>query len=105
MELDVFKQYFEAECVYNEVELKGVPVTLTSTSGCGEITYAVTISFFRTGMQRILRFLMMHLQVRRFLVQRGDVSKSARQSSLRNCRHMPMNLRLKWAEPSLGISL
>lgn len=46
MEIDVYKQYFAAECVYNEVERKGVSVTLTSTSGGGEIKYAVTISFF-----------------------------------------------------------
>ena len=47
MTIDIFKQYFAAECVYNGVERKGVSVTLTSTSGGGEIKYEVTISFFQ----------------------------------------------------------
>lgn len=44
--IDVYKQYFNGECVYNEVERKGVVVTLTATSGCGNIMYEVGISFF-----------------------------------------------------------
>ena len=44
--IDVYKQYFEAECVYNEVPRKGVVVTLTATSDCGQIKYEVGISFF-----------------------------------------------------------
>lgn len=43
--IDVYKQYFEAECVYNNVERKGAAVTLTSTSD-GNIKYEVTVSFF-----------------------------------------------------------
>ncbi len=46
MEIDVYKQYFSADCIYNEVERKGVSVTLTAASGGGEIKYDVTISFF-----------------------------------------------------------
>lgn len=44
--IDVYKQYFNGECVYNEVERKGVVVTLTATSDCGNIMYEVGISFF-----------------------------------------------------------
>ena len=44
--IDVYKQYFEADCVYNEVPRKGVVVTLTATSDCGQIKYEVGISFF-----------------------------------------------------------
>lgn len=44
--IDVYKQYFNAECVYNEVERKGAVVTLTATSDCGNIMYEVGISFF-----------------------------------------------------------
>lgn len=44
--IDVYKQYFEAECVYNDVPRKGVVVTLTATSDCGEIKYEVGLSFF-----------------------------------------------------------
>lgn len=44
--IDVYKQYFTAECVYNGVERKGVVVTLTATSDCGEIKYEVGLSFF-----------------------------------------------------------
>ena len=44
--IDVYKQYFNGECVYNEVERKAVVVTLTATSDCGNIMYEVGISFF-----------------------------------------------------------
>lgn len=44
--IDVYKQYLSGECVYNEVERKGVVVTLTATSDCGNIMYEVGISFF-----------------------------------------------------------
>ena len=44
--VDVYKQYFEADCIYNEVPRKAVVVTLTATSDCGEIKYEVGLSFF-----------------------------------------------------------
>lgn len=44
--IDVYKQYFEAECVYNEVPRRGAVVTLTATSDGGQIKYEVGISFF-----------------------------------------------------------
>ncbi len=44
--IDVYKQYFNTKCVYNEVERKGVAVTLTATSDSGNIMYEVGISFF-----------------------------------------------------------
>ena len=44
--IDVYKQYLSGECVYNEVERKGVVVTLTATSDSGNIMYEVGISFF-----------------------------------------------------------
>ncbi len=45
-EIDVFRQYFGAECVCNDVERKGVLVTLTATSDCGMLRYTVAVSFF-----------------------------------------------------------
>ena len=44
--IDVYKQYLNGACVYNEVERKGVVVTLTATSESGNIMYEVGISFF-----------------------------------------------------------
>ncbi len=44
--IDVYSQYFKADCVYNEVERRGVRVTLTATSECGMIQYEVAVSFF-----------------------------------------------------------
>ncbi len=44
--IDVYKQYFEAECTYNEVPRKGAVVTLTATSDSGMIQYEVGITFF-----------------------------------------------------------
>ena len=43
---DVYQQYFNGECVYNEVERKAVTVTLTATSDSGNLMYEVGISFF-----------------------------------------------------------
>ena len=44
--IDVYQQYFDGECVYNEVERKAVTVTLTATSDSGNLMYEVGISFF-----------------------------------------------------------
>ena len=44
--IDVYKQYFAAECVYNGVERKGALVTLTAASDSGEIKYEVGVTFF-----------------------------------------------------------
>lgn len=46
MTFDVYKRYYAAECVYNEVERKGAVVTLTVTSEGGEVAYEYTLSFF-----------------------------------------------------------
>ncbi len=46
MDVDVYSQYFAAECVYNGRERKGVVVNLTSSSEAGTIRYRVSISFF-----------------------------------------------------------
>lgn len=44
--IDVYKQYFEAECVFNTVPRRGAVVTLTATSEEGNITYDAAVSFF-----------------------------------------------------------
>ena len=44
--IDVYRQYFAANCVYNTVERKGALVSLTATSDCGEIKYEVGVTFF-----------------------------------------------------------
>lgn len=44
--IDVYKQYFGAQCVYNDVERKGALVTLTATSDSGNIKYEVGLTFF-----------------------------------------------------------
>lgn len=46
MDINVYSQYFAAECVYNGRERKGVVVNLTSMSEAGNIRYVVNISFF-----------------------------------------------------------
>ena len=46
MTIDVYKRYYAADCVYNEVERKGAVVTLTVTSEGGEVKYEYTLSFF-----------------------------------------------------------
>jgi hypothetical protein len=44
--IDVYKQYFSADCMFNTVQRNGVVVTLTATSDSGMIKYEVGISFF-----------------------------------------------------------
>jgi hypothetical protein len=44
--IDVYKQYFEADCFFNNVERKGVVVWLNAESDCGTIRYEVGVSFF-----------------------------------------------------------
>ena len=44
--IDVYRQYFSAQCVYNGVERKGVLAVLTAASDSGEISYDVTLTFF-----------------------------------------------------------
>ena len=46
MDIDVYKRYYEADCVFNGVKRNAALVTLTSRSGGGEIEYAATVSFF-----------------------------------------------------------
>lgn len=46
MTIDVYSQYFSAECVCNEVPRRAVIVKLTCESGGGEVYYTVNISFF-----------------------------------------------------------
>ena len=44
--VDIYKQYFSAECTFNDVERRGVTVWLTAESDSGMIRYEVGISFF-----------------------------------------------------------
>ena len=45
--IDVYSQYFKADCVFSGVPRKGALVKLTSTSDEGQISYAFSVSFFR----------------------------------------------------------
>ena len=44
--IDVYKQYFSAECTFNGVERRGVAVYLTAESDSGIIRYEVGLTFF-----------------------------------------------------------
>ena len=44
--IDVYKQYFSAECTFNGVERRGVAVYLTAESDSGIIRYEVGVTFF-----------------------------------------------------------
>ena len=44
--IDVYKQYFSAECLYNGVERHGALVWLNAESADGIIRYEVGVSFF-----------------------------------------------------------
>lgn len=46
MVIDVYEQYFKAECVFNEVPRRAAVVKLTSDSEAGNIRYTVSVSFF-----------------------------------------------------------
>ena len=44
--VDVYRQYFSAECTYQGVERRGAVVWLNAESECGIIRYEVGVSFF-----------------------------------------------------------
>ena len=44
--VDIYKQYFSAECIFNDLERRGVSVWLTAESDSGMIRYEVGVSFF-----------------------------------------------------------
>jgi len=44
--VDVYKQYFSAECTFSGVERHGAVVWLNAESECGTIRYEVGVSFF-----------------------------------------------------------
>lgn len=44
--IDVYRQYFSAECIFNGVERRGAAVWLTAESDSGIIRYEVGVSFF-----------------------------------------------------------
>ena len=44
--IDVYRQYFAAECTFNDVERRGAAVWLTAESDSGNIRYEVGVTFF-----------------------------------------------------------
>ena len=44
--IDIYMQYFAADCVFNEIPRHAAVVKLTSTSDEGVIAYEVSVSFF-----------------------------------------------------------
>ena len=44
--IDIYKQYFSAECTFNGVERRGAAVWLTADSDSGNIRYEVGVTFF-----------------------------------------------------------
>jgi len=44
--IDVYQQYFAADCVFAGVPRRGASVTLTATSDAGTIRYEAGVSFF-----------------------------------------------------------
>lgn len=44
--VDVYKQYFSAECIFNGVERRGAAVWLNAESDSGTIRYEVGVTFF-----------------------------------------------------------
>lgn len=44
--VDVYKQYFSADCTFNGVERRGAVVWLTAESDSGMIRYEVGVTFF-----------------------------------------------------------
>ena len=44
--INVFQQYFEADCTHNGVKRHAASVLLISNSECGNISYEVAVNFF-----------------------------------------------------------
>ena len=46
MNVDIYKQYFSADCIFNGVERRGAAVWLTAESDSGNIRYEFGVTFF-----------------------------------------------------------
>ena len=46
MTVDVYSQFFRADCIFHEVPRRAVIVNFTCESGGGEVCYTVSVSFF-----------------------------------------------------------
>lgn len=44
--VDVYRQYFSADCIFNGVQRRAALVTLQAESDCGMIKYTAAASFF-----------------------------------------------------------
>ena len=44
--INVYEQYFRADCTFNDVQRHAVSVLLISDSECGNIRYEVAVNFF-----------------------------------------------------------
>ncbi len=44
--VDIYKQYFSAECTFNNAERRAAAVWLNAESDCGVIRYEVGVTFF-----------------------------------------------------------
>jgi len=46
MTIDIYSQYFNGECLFNDIKRHAVRVMLQVTSECGNVEYKVFITFF-----------------------------------------------------------
>lgn len=44
--VDVYRQYFSAQCIFADAQRRGAAVWLTAESDCGNIRYEVGVTFF-----------------------------------------------------------
>lgn len=45
-DINIWQQYFKAECIASGVPRRGAAVTLTASSAAGQIRYTLTVTFF-----------------------------------------------------------
>ncbi len=46
MVVDIYERYFNADCIFNDVQRRAAIVKLTSDSEAGQIRYTVSVNFF-----------------------------------------------------------
>ena len=101
--MDVYRQYFAAVCTFNGVERRGADVWLTAESDSGIIRYEVGVTFFPTGMRKILLSATMPAEQRNCFAPRDGAPKNGMGSLWRRYGRRPMRSPHPLAASSAGM--
>ncbi len=90
--IDIYKQYFSAECLYNGVMRHGAVVWLNAESADGIIRYEAGVSFFPIGMKKISGSATMPVGRKSCCGQKADAVRSGMHCIWSSCGRRRMRL-------------